>query len=150
MVACVPPVGPRPSPPEEAHVGEPHENLEVVFVAWLEAIRRGEPALAAARLAPDVVWQGVAPHLRCEGRAEVVEAITARIAAGAPRVRSLELEAAGDRVVLGVVSPDLDRAGDVALAGRIHIVFTVRDGLITAVHDHRDRGSARREAGLEA
>lgn len=127
---------------------EPHENLEVVFVAWLEALRRGEAGLAAARLAPGVTWQGVEPRSRCEGRDQVVEMLTARIAAGTPRVDRLEMQAVGDHVILGVAGPDFHAVADVPLPGEVFLVFTLRDGLIVRIRDHRARADARRDAGL--
>jgi SnoaL-like domain len=131
-------------------MSEPHENLEIVFVAWLEAIRRGELDEAAARLGPEVTWQGVEPHLRCEDRDQVMDVLRARIEAGTPRVERLELEAAGDRVLLGIAGPDFDSIGDVPLSGEVFLVFTLRAGRIVGVHDYRAREEARRAAGLVA
>ena len=132
----------------EDHMTEPHENLETVFTAWLEALRRGELELSAARIAPEVTWQGVEPQFRCKDRDQVLELLEARIEEGAPRVERLELEAAGDRVLLGVAGPDFESIGDVPLGGEVFLVFTLRAGRIVRIHDYRTRDEARRAAGL--
>ena len=129
-------------------MSEPHENLEIVFTAWLEALRRGELDLSAARIAPEVTWQGIEPQFRCEGRDQVLDMLRARIEAGTPRVERLELEAAGDRVLLGVAGPDFDSIGDVPLGGEIYLVFMLREGRIVRIHDYWTRDEARVAAGL--
>jgi hypothetical protein len=129
-------------------MSEPHENLEIVFTAWLEALRRGELELSAARIAPEVTWQGAEPHFRCEDRDQVLDMLGARIEAGTPRVERLELEAAGDRVLLGIAGPDFESIGDVPLGGEVFLVFTLREGQIVGIHDYRTRDEARRAAGL--
>jgi len=131
-------------------MNEPHENLEIVFIAWLEAIRRGELESSAARLAPEVTWQGVEPQFRCEDRDQVLDMLRARVEAGTPRVERLELEAAGDRVLLGIAGPDFDSIGDLPLGGEVFLVFTLREGQIVRIHDYRTREEARRAAGLVA
>jgi hypothetical protein len=67
-----------------------------------------------------------------------------------PRVERLELEAAGDRVLLGIAGPDFDSIGDVPLGGEVFLVFTLREGQIVSIHDYRAREEARRAAGLVA
>ena len=62
----------------------------------------------------------------------------------APRV----LEAAGDRVLLGIAGPDFDSIGDAPLDGEIYLVFTLREGRIVRIHDYRTRDEARVAAGL--
>jgi hypothetical protein len=131
-------------------MSEPHENLEIVFIAWLEAIRRGDLEASAARLAPEVTWQGVEPHLSCEDRDQVLDVLRARIEAGTPRVERLDLEAIGDRVLLGIAGPDFDSIGDVPLGGEVFLIFTLREGQIVRIHDYRTRDEARRAAGLAA
>ena len=131
-------------------MSEPHENLEVIFVAWLEAIRRGELDESAARLAREVTWQGVEPQFRCGDRDQVLDMLRARVEEGTPRVERLQLEAAGDRVLLGIAGPDFHSIGDVPLGGEVFIVVTLREGQIVSLHDYRTREKARRASGLVA
>ena len=99
----------------------------VIFVAWLEAIRRGELDESAARLAREVTWQGVEPQFRCGDRDQVLDMLRARVEEGTPRVERLQLEAAGDRVLLGIAGPDFHSIGDVPLGGEVFIVVTLRE-----------------------
>jgi len=60
-----------------------------------------------------------------------------------PRVDRLELTAAaGDSVVLTVAGPDFTEVGDAPLDGEISILFRLREGRITHMHDYRRREDA--------
>jgi ketosteroid isomerase-like protein len=119
-----------------------HQNLEIIRSDWVEALRERDIDRAIARLAPDVSWQGVKPHLICWDREHVAQTLEGWRTRRHPRVDSLELIEVGDAVVLSVTGPDFRRAGDVALDGEIHMVFRLRDGQITRIHDYRRRADA--------
>lgn len=124
---------------------EAHENLEIIRNDWVEALRERAIDRAIARLAPEVYWQGVEPHLICRERAQVAHMLDGWRTRRQPRVDSLELTEVGDVVVVSLTGPDFREAGDVALDGEIHMVFRLRDGLITHLQSFR-----RREAALAA
>jgi hypothetical protein len=126
-------------------------NIEIVFSDWLDALRRGDLEALAARLAPGVTHRGVRPDLICPDRDAVIANARAR-SRQLPDVEAIELVAAGDRVVLSVraatVGMPLDeRADPDARRGLASIVFTLQDGLITAIQDYPSRADALRAAG---
>jgi ketosteroid isomerase-like protein len=126
-------------------------NIEIIFSDWLDALRRGDLDALAARLAPEVTHRGVRPDLICPDRAAVLEGARSR-ARQLPEVEAIELVAAGDHVVLSVraatVGMPLTQEEDQdARRGVAAIVFTLRDGLITAIQDYPSRAQALAAAG---
>jgi ketosteroid isomerase-like protein len=125
-------------------------NIEIIFADWLDAMRRGDVETMAARLAPDVVHQGIRDEWICRGRDEVLHMVRGR-AGRVPPVEALELVAAGDRVVMSVrgrgIGPPLDdESGEPR--GQAVIVFTLRDGLIVRMDDYAQRADALAAAGV--
>jgi ketosteroid isomerase-like protein len=124
-------------------------NLEIVFADYLDALRRGDIERIAARLAPDVVHEGIRPELSCGGR-DVVVARLRKQAAHRPEVTALELVESGEHVVLSLraatigVPMDLDSSGP---RGQATIVFTLRDGMIVRMRDHVSRAEALEAVG---
>ncbi|MEP6642843.1 MAG: nuclear transport factor 2 family protein [Gaiellales bacterium] len=123
-------------------------NIEIIFTDYLDAIRRGDVDAVAARLAPGVTHHGVRADLICPDR-EAVLASMRRRSLELPAVEALELVAAGDRVVMsvraeGIGQPLRDEDGP---RGQASVVFTLRDGLITAMQDHPSRAQALAAAG---
>ena len=132
----------------------PQSNIEIIFSDWLDAIRRHDMDTLAARLAPEVTHRGVRPDLYCPDREAVLANARAR-SQRLPEVEAVELVAAGDRVVLSIRAPTvgLPLAGEDdpdAFRGRASIVFTLRDGLISAIQDYPSRSAALAAAGAEA
>ena len=129
----------------------PQSNIEIVFSDWLDALRRGDIEALAARLAPSVTHRGVRTDLICPDREAVIANAAAR-SQELPDVEAIELVAAGDQVVLSVraatvgmpLEPDADPD---ARRGLASIVFTLHDGLITAIQDYPSRADALRAAG---
>lgn len=123
-------------------------NIEIIFTDYLDAIRRGDMDTVAARLAPEVTHHGVRADLVCPDRTSVLAAMRRR-SLELPDVEALELVAAGDRVVLSVraegIGPPV-RDEDPP-RGQASIVFTLRDGLITAMQDYASRAEALAAAG---
>jgi ketosteroid isomerase-like protein len=129
----------------------PQSNIEIIFSDWLDALRRRDLDVLAARLAPEVTHRGVRPDLDCADREAVLENARSR-ARQLPDVEAIELVAAGDRVILSVraatVGMPLTQDEDQdARRGLASIVFTLRDGLITAIQDYPSRADAMRAAG---
>ena len=126
----------------------PQSNIEIIFSDYLDAIRRGDIDTVAARLAPEVTHRGVRADLICPDRESVLAAMRSR-SRQLPAVEALELIAAGDRVVMSMRAAGIGqplRDGD-ALRDQAAIVFTLRDGLITAMQDYTSRAEALAAAG---
>jgi limonene-1,2-epoxide hydrolase len=123
-----------------------HTNLELL-VAWLDAMRRHDLGAMERLFDAEVVWRGLPDDAICRDRAEVIEMLRERLAAGVPSTWALELVAGRDAVVLGVRSAQLREIGDVALSGQLFNVFRVRDGGIVAVADYVTRSEALKAAG---
>ncbi len=132
-------------------VDTPQSNIEIIFSDWLDALRRRDLDALAARLAPGVTHRGVRPELYCGSRAAVLESVRST-ARDLPEVEAIELVAAGDNVVLSVRAPTVGQPLDAAddprsRRGTASIVFTLHDGLITAIQDYASRTAALRAAG---
>jgi ketosteroid isomerase-like protein len=126
-------------------------NIEIIWSDWLDALRRHDIDALAARLAPEVTHRGVRTDLICPDRESVIANARSR-SRHLPAVEAIELVAAGDRVVLNVRAPTvgLPLAADAdpdARRGTAAIVFTLRDGLITAIQDYPSRAEALHAAG---
>jgi limonene-1,2-epoxide hydrolase len=121
-----------------------------VVVAWLDAMRRGEPEAAAECFHADVIWHGLPADAVCRSRAEVLEMLRRTVARGLPRAEAVELIAGDRAVALGVRSPDLRAIGDVPLAGQLYNVFELRDGVIAFARDFARREDALRAAQADA
>jgi hypothetical protein len=120
--------------------------LETVFDHFYARRHRDLDALRAG-LDPDVVHQGVLPDLVCNGRYEVLANVRSSFDHGDSGIERLELNAAGESVIVGIAGP---RFREIPfLDGEIFIVFTIRDSLIVRVDDYRTREGAFRavEAG---
>ena len=118
-------------------------NLEIIFVDWLDALRRHDLDRLRARLAPDVDHTGVRGDRVCRGR----EAVLARLSARSehlPRVSAIELIEAGDHVVMSLRAPTVGAPvdDDGPQRGQATIVFTLRDGLIVKMQDYVKRAEA--------
>jgi ketosteroid isomerase-like protein len=126
----------------------PRSNIEIIFSDYLDATRRGDMDTVAARLAPEVTHRGVRADLICPNRESVLERMRSR-SMQLPDVEAIELVAAGDRVVMSVRAAGIgvaERDGD-APRGQASVVFTLRDGLITAMQDYVSRADALAAAG---
>ena len=132
-----------------AATGAPHSNIEIIFADWLDAMRRGDLETMAARLAPDVVHQGVKPEWICRNRQEVIDMIGQRVGR-VPPVEAIELIAAGDHVIMSVrgvgIGPPVDGNEDEA-RGQATIVYTLADGKIVRMHDYLGRAQALEAVG---
>jgi hypothetical protein len=113
--------------------------METVFDHFHARRRRDLDAIAAG-LDPDVVHQGVRPELVCDGRGAVLERIEASFETVDTGIERLELNAAGESVIVGIAGP---RFREIPfLDGEIFMVFTVRDRTILRIDDYRTRQEA--------
>jgi ketosteroid isomerase-like protein len=134
----------------------PESNIEIIFADWLDAMRRGDLETMAARLAPDVVHQGVRPELICRNREQVIDMVGRR-AGRVPPVEAIELIAAGDHVVMSVrgagIGPPVDDDEDEPRGqgrGQATVVYTLADGKIVRMHDYLHRAEALEAAGASS
>jgi ketosteroid isomerase-like protein len=124
----------------------PGSNIEIIWADWLDALRREDIDALAARLAPEVTHRGVRTDLVCPDRRSVIESARNRSRA-IPHVEAIELVAAGENVVLSVRAPSVGMplsadADQDERRGVAAVVFTLRDGLITAIQDYPTRAAA--------
>jgi len=91
-------------------VTDPQENLEIVLLDYLGAIRKGDQEALRAVLDPDVTWQGLHEEWACHGPDEVIETLQEGLRMRRD-VAALEFVRAGDRVVMGVRGPAIDEVG---------------------------------------
>lgn len=123
--------------------GAQESNLEIIFVDWLDAMRRGDIDRMSARLAADVMHEGVREEYVCRGREAVLERLRLR-AGQLPSVSAIELIEAGDHVLLSVRAPSVGAPVDPQgpQRGQATILFTLRDGLIVGMRDYLGRAEA--------
>ena len=97
---------------------------------------------------PDLVWDGVAPGLRCEGRDQALALIRNRLASAPLTVDAVEAVDAGEHVVIGLRGPGFNQTpGDLATVGQAFFVFTFSDGKVVRWRDFRTRAAAMAAAG---
>ena len=127
----------------------PATNIEIIFTDWLDALRRGDTARMAARLAPDAVHEGVRPEWICRNRQEILTQVGRR-AGGLPSVEAIELVAAGENVVMSIRAPGVGMPLDEVSGrprGQACVVFTLREGRIIRMRDYVRRADALEAAG---
>jgi SnoaL-like domain len=105
-------------------------NIEIVFDGWLDARRRGDLEAMAARLAPDVVHQGIRPELICRNRDEVL-ALVRGGRGQLPVPEAIELVAEGSQEPRGEAT----------------VVFTLERGKIVRMQDYLHRSDALQAVG---
>ena len=110
------------------------------------ARRRHDLDAISAGLDPGVVHQGVLPELVCNGRPAVLERMGASLYGGDTGIERLELQAAGESVIVSIAGPRFRAIP--FLDGEIFMVFSVRGGLILRIDDYRTRDEAFRAAGV--
>jgi ketosteroid isomerase-like protein len=124
------------------------ENLETILLDCLGAIRDGNKDALRALLDPHVTWQGLREEWVCHRPDEVIETLLQGLEARRD-VEALEFMRADDRVVMGVRGPALGTVDGEALGGQIFNVFTLSNGRITRIEDHRLRADALRSVGMD-
>jgi ketosteroid isomerase-like protein len=125
-----------------------NQNEWIVREAFL-AYDRGDIARMLEFVDPDLEWTRLdheEPRTR-HGRLELEKALHRQAEYGL-HAQVEQVVAAGEKVILVMRTPGVDkyqgREGD----DRTYDVVTVRDGLIVTLHACRDRGEARSLAGI--
>jgi ketosteroid isomerase-like protein len=130
-----------------------NENEWIVREAFL-AYDRGDIARMLEFIDPDLEWThqapgpdpGGSPPAR-HGRAELAEALRQQADRGL-RAELEEVIAAGNRVMLVMHTPGVDKYRQRQDGDRTYDVLTLRDGLIVGLRSCRDRSEARSLAGI--
>ena len=116
-------------------------NLALVLRAWVGLVERGDVEALEPILAPDVVWEGLAPELRCNSRDAVLGQM--RRGFSSPReFTSIAASTSGDQVIVSVEGPRLREGLGPGLQGSAHLVLTLHDGLIVRLRAARTREEA--------
>jgi ketosteroid isomerase-like protein len=129
-----------------------NQNEWIVREAFL-AYDRGDVARMLDFVDPGLEWTDLDPGLDasrppvCHGREELEKVLRLQAQRGL-RSELEEVVAAGDRVILVMRTPGLDRYRDQQSDDRTYDVVTVRDGLIVGLRACQDRSEARSLAGI--
>jgi hypothetical protein len=123
-------------------------NVEFM-VGWLDALRRDDLDAFKARLAPEVLWQGLREEWTCQGADAVVDTFVAEREQRA-EIAAIELIGAEGHAILHAQGADLTAVEDLPLPDGIYNLFTIEDGTVTRIDDFADRGKALIAAGVAA
>jgi limonene-1,2-epoxide hydrolase len=123
-------------------------NIEIILGGLVDAVRNQDPEHITEFLAADLVWEGLAPGLRCDGREQAMGVIRHRFAAAPLAVEAVEAIDAGQHVIVGLRGPGLNGTpGDLDTVGQIYNVFTLSDGKVIRWRDYLTREQALAAAG---
>jgi SnoaL-like domain len=125
-------------------------NIDIVLGGLADAIRSRDPERIAEFLGPDLVWEGLEPDLRCDGRQQAMNLIRNRFAAAPLTVQAVEAIEAGPHVIVGLRGPGFNGTpGDLETVGQIYNVFTLSDGKAVRWRDFLTRREALAAANAE-
>jgi limonene-1,2-epoxide hydrolase len=125
-------------------------NIDIVLGGLADAIRSRDPERIAGFLSPDLVWEGLEPGLRCDGRQQAMGVIRNRFAAAPLIIQAVEAIEAGQHVIVGLRGPGFNQTpGDLETVGQIFNVFTLRDGKVVRWRDFLTRREALDAADAE-
>ena len=125
-------------------------NIDIVLGGLADAIRSRDPERIAGFLGPDLVWEGVEPGLRCDGRQQAMSVIRNRFAAAPLTVQAVEAIEAGQHVIVGLCGPGFNGTpGDLETVGQVFTVFTLSDGKVVRWRDFLTRQEALDAANAE-
>ena len=128
------------------------QNESLVRGAY-EAYSRGEIAKLLDIIDPGLEWTYLDPSVAdpepqtCHGRKQLQWALQGQAERGL-RSEAEEIEACGDKVMVIVHTPGIDRRRVRQADDRNFLVLTLRNGRVIAMRACRDRAGARDFAGL--
>jgi hypothetical protein len=117
------------------------------MIGWLDALRRDDVETLQAKLAPDVIWQGLRDEWVCHGADAVIDTFAGERDAN-QEIGAIELIGADDHVILHASGGDIVAIEDVPLPDGIYNLFTLDAGTITRIDDYANRHDALAAAGL--
>ena len=125
-----------------------HNNMEIVLGVLADTLRTQDIEHLVRLLDQQVVWEGVHPGQRCDGRDQAI-GVLGRVFAGRELTfDTVEVIARGDMVVVGIQGPAFNGIPeDVETVGQVFHVFTLRDGLVVHWKAYLDREDALAAAG---
>lgn len=132
----------------------PDENESLVRQAY-EAYGRGDVTQMLELVDPDLEWTYLDPSFEnpepqtCHGRQELRQALQRRAEQGL-RSELEEITVSGDKVMVVVRTPGLDRLRVRQADDRNYMVLTLRNGRVIAMRDCRDRNEAYGLAGIDS
>jgi hypothetical protein len=128
-------------------------NMTIIVGALADVLRAEDAEPLAGLLDENVVWEGVEPGQRCDGRDQAMGVIGGFFDNRRLTFDALEMLAHGDVVIVGMHGPGLNgMPGDFESIGQVFHVFTLRDGAVIRWKACRDRSEAlaAAEPGLPA
>ena len=130
----------------------PSENESLVRAAY-EAYGRGDMSQLLELIDPDLEWTYLDPSVEnpepqtCHGRSELEQALRGQAERG--QVSELqEITAHGDKVMLVLRTPGIERRRARPADDKNYLVLTIGQGHIVAMRACRDREEARSVAGI--
>lgn len=118
-------------------------NMAIILGALADVVRTQDSAPLARLLDQNVVWEGVRPDQRCDGRAEAMSVIGGFFTHRRLTFDAVELQARGDAVVVGIHGPGLNGTpGDFETVGQVFHVLTLREGVVIRWRAYLDRSEA--------
>lgn len=118
-------------------------NMTIIVGALADVLRAEDAVPLAGLLDENVVWEGVEPGQRCDGRDQAMGVIGGFFDNRRLTFDTLEMHAHGDVVVVGMHGPGLNgMPGDFESVGQVFHVFTLRDGAVVRWKAYRDRSEA--------
>ena len=128
-----------------------HSNLELILVDWIGAQRDRDLDQLARLLDEQVEQRWIDGEVYCANRQQLLAWARERLENRPTEyeIDAVEVVGAGDRVVMSVRGPHLERVGDENVGGQLSEVFTIRDGRIVAIRQYLRRAEALRTAGID-
>lgn len=123
-------------------------NMEIVLGVLADTVRSHDVGHLAGLLDQEVIWEGVHPGQRCDGRDQAMSVLGRFFASRALTFDAVEVIARGDTVVVGIQGPGFNGIPeDFETVGQVFHVFTLRDGLVVRWKAYLDREDALAAAG---
>jgi limonene-1,2-epoxide hydrolase len=123
-------------------------NMEIVLRVLADTLRTQDVQHLIRLLDQQVVWEGVHPGQRCDGRDQAIGVLGGFFANRELMFEAVEVITRGDNVVVGLLGPGFNGIpGDFETVGQVFHVFTLRDGLIIHWRGYLDREDALAAAG---
>lgn len=107
------------------------ESLGIVLSGITKVLGSQDADGIAELLAPDVVWEGLLPGMRCDNREQAMRIIRHAFADKRVTADAIEAFTTGDNVVVGLHGPGFNGTpGDRETVGQLYYVLAMRDGKV--------------------